>query len=153
MPKIEDILDQVGQARYISIVDLAKGYWQVPVVKEDRHKMAFVTNNGLYQLKVMPFGLCGAPATFQRMMDQVIKGMNHFASSYLDDLIVFSTSWESHLSNLRAVLDRLNEVMLTTKPSKYQFAMAECTYLGHVVGNGVVKPESEKLEVVEQFQL
>ena len=84
----------------------------------------------------MPFRLCGAPATFQRMMDQVVRGMNHFASAYLDDLIVFITSWESHLSNLRAILSRLNEVGLTTKPSKCQFAMAECTYLGHVVGNG-----------------
>ena len=153
MPRIEDILDQVGQARYISTLDLAKGYWQVPVVEDDRHKTAFVTNKGLYQFKVMPFGLCGAPATFQRMMDQVIRGMNHFASAYLDDLIIFSTSWESHLSNLRAVLSRLSEVGLTTKPSKCQFAMAECTYLGHVVGNGVVKPEPGKLEAVEQFQL
>ena len=92
MPRIDDILDQVGQARYITTLDLAKGYWQVPVAEEDRPKTAFITPRGLYQFKMMPFGLCGAPATFQRMMDQVIRGMHKFASAYLDDLIVFSST-------------------------------------------------------------
>ena len=90
MPRVDDILDQVGQAKYITTLDLAKGYWQVPVAEEDRHKMAFITTKGLYQFKMMPFGLCGVPATFQRMMDEVIRGMSQFASAYLDDLIVFS---------------------------------------------------------------
>ena len=74
MPQIDDILDQVGQARYITTLDLAKGYWQVLVAEEDQPKTAFITPRGLYQFKRMPFGLCGAPATFQRMMDQVIRG-------------------------------------------------------------------------------
>ena len=102
---------------------------------------------------MMPFGLCGAPATFQRMMDEVIRGMDKFASAYLDDLIVFSYNWEDHLTHLRVMLNRLGEVGLTTKPSKCQLAMAECTYLGHVVGNGVVKPETTKLQTIEQFPL
>ena len=109
MPRIDDILDQVGQARYITTLDLAKGYWQVPVAEEDRTKTAFITPRGLYQFKMMPFGLCGAPATFQRMMDQVIRGMHKFASAYLDDLIIFSTTWEDHLTHLKAVLSRLQE--------------------------------------------
>ena len=78
MPRIDDILDQVGQARYITTLDLAKGYWQVPVAEEDHPKTAFITPRGLYQFKMMPFGLCGAPATFQRMMDQVIRGCTNF---------------------------------------------------------------------------
>ena len=110
MPQIDDILDQVGQARYITTLDLAKGYWQVPVAEEGRPKTAFITPRGLYQFKRMTFGLCGAPATFQRMMDQVIRGMHKFASAYLDDLIVFSTKWEDHLMHLRAVLSRLQEL-------------------------------------------
>ena len=89
----------------------------------------------------MPFGLYGAPAIFQQMMDQVIRGMHKFASAYLDDLIIFSTMWEDHLTHLRAVLSQLQELGLTTKPSKCQFGMTECTYLGLKVGNGVVKPE------------
>lgn len=100
---------------------------------------------------MMPFGLCGAPATFQRMMDQVIKGLHKFANAYLDDLIIFSATWEDHLTHLRAVLSRLQELGLTTKPSKCQFAMTECTYLGHVVGSGVVKPEESKLTAIKQF--
>ena len=151
MPRIDDILDQVGQARYITTLDLAKGYWQVPVAEEDRPKTAFITPRGLYQFKMMPFGLCGAPATFQRMMDQFIRGMHKFASAYLDDLIVFSSIWEDHLTHLRAVLSRLQELGLTTKPSKCQFGMSECTYLGHVVGNGVVKPEEGKLRAIDQL--
>ena len=82
-------MDQVGQAKYITTLDLAKGYWQVPVAEKDRHKTAFVTIKGLYQFRVMPFGLCGAPVTFQRMMDEVTRGMNQFANAYLDDLIEF----------------------------------------------------------------
>ena len=150
MPRIDDILDQVGQARYITTLDLAKGYWQVPVAEEDHPKTAFITPRGLYQFKMMLFGLCGAPATFQRMME-VIRGMHKFASAYLDDLNIFSTTWEDHLTHLRAVLSRLQELRLTTKPSKCQFAMTECTYLGHVLGNGVVKPEEGKLRTIEQF--
>ena len=141
MPRMEEILDQVGQAKYITTLDLAKGYWQVPVAEADKHKTAFITPRGLYQFKMMPFGLCGAPATFQRMMDQVIRGLHKFANAYLDDLIIFSASWEEHKTHLRAVLRRLQELGLSTKPSKCQFTMTECTYLGHVVGNGVVKPK------------
>ncbi|XP_065901363.1 uncharacterized protein [Dysidea avara] len=153
MPRVDDILDKVGQARYISTLDLAKGYWQVPVAVEDRPKTAFITPQGLYQLRMMPFGLCGAPATFQRMMDHVIRGMNKFASAYLNDLFVFSSSWEDHLEHLQAVLKRLQSLGLTAKPSKCQLAMTECKYLGHVVGNGVVKPERGKLQAIAQFPL
>ena len=90
MPQIDDILDHVDQARYITTLDLAKGYWQVLVAEEDWPKTAFITPRGLYQFKMMLFGLCRVPATFQRMMDQVIRGMHKFASVYLDDLIVYS---------------------------------------------------------------
>ena len=83
------------------------------------------------------------------MMDKVIRRISQFASAYLDDLIVFSAMWEDHLSYLRAVLVRLREVGLTTKPSKCQLAMAQCTYLGHIVGNGVVKPEATKLHTIQ----
>jgi len=84
-------------------------------------------------------------------VDEVIWGMNQLMGAYLDDLIVFSATWDDHLAHVRAVLNRLSEVGLTTKPSKCQLAMEECTNLGQVIGNGVVKPETAKLQ--EQFPL
>ena len=99
----------------------------------------------------MPFGLKGAPATFQRMMDRVLHGLGEFAAAYLDDIVIHSSSWEEHLAHLRAVLERLRAAGLTAKPRKWQFAMAQCVYLGHVVGNGLICPEQSKMEAVEVF--
>ena len=151
MPRIDDMIDQLGKASFISTLDLTRGYWQVPVVDSDRPKTAFITPFGLYQFKTMPFGLQGAPATFQRMMDRLIQGLEGFTAAYLDDLVIYSSTWEEHLQHLRQVFKRLQEAGLTAKPKKCQFAMNQCKYLGHVVGNGVVQPESGKVNVVNSF--
>ena len=151
MPRINDLIDGLGQAKFINTLDLTKGYWQMPVAEEDRHKTAFVTPKGLFQFRVMPFGLSGAPASFQRMIDRLIDGLQDFAAAYLDDLVVFSSTWEDHMQQLREVLQRLRKAGLTAKPSKCQFGMQTCTYLGHIVGNGVVQPEVTKLAAVENF--
>ncbi len=151
MPRIDDLLDKLGQARYITTLDLARGYWQVPVAMRDRAKTAFTTPMGLYQFRVMPFGLSGAPATFQRMMDTLLRGTENFAAAYLDDLVVYSATWEDHCRHVRQVLLRLREHGLTAKPSKCQFGMHQCVYLGHVVGGGQVRPEVGKLLAVENF--
>ena len=90
MPRTDELLDKLGNAKYITTLDLARGYWQVPMAEKDRPKTAFITPNGLYQFRVMPFGLNGAPATFQRMMDQVIRGLESFSGDYLDDIAIFS---------------------------------------------------------------
>lgn len=84
MPRVDDLIDKVGSARYISTLDLPKGYWQVSVADTDREKTAFTTPYGLFQFKRMPFGLKGAPATFQRMVDKLLNGMSDFASAYID---------------------------------------------------------------------
>ena len=152
MPRIDDILDHLGKSQYISTMDLTRGYWQVPVEQQARPKTAFATPFGLFQFKMMPFGLQGAPATFQRLMDQVIQGMDSFASAYLDDLIIFSSSWEDHMRHLHCVLERLVGAGLTVKSSKCQFGMSKCTYLGHVIGSGIVSPEPSKVLVVQRFE-
>lgn len=97
----------------------------------------------------MPFGLNGAPATFQRMMDSLLQGME----SFTDDLVVYGTTWQEHCGHIRQVLQRLREQGLTAKPSKCQFAMQQCVYLGHVVGSGQVRPETDKLQAVETFPI
>ena len=153
LSEADEMLDQLGTARFISTLDLTRGYWQVPVAKEARHKTAFVTPFGLYHFNVMPFGLQGAPATFQRLMDGVIRGLEGRCAAYLDDLIIFSHSWAEHLVHIREVLSRLQGAGLTAKPSKCHFGMLECTYLGHVVGKGVVQPEPSKIQAVINFPI
>ena len=153
MPRVDDLIDQIGQlqAKFIFTLDLTRGYWQVPVAEEARHKTAFITPFGLFQFIVMPFGLSGAPATFQQMMDHLLRGSEEFALAYLDDLVVYTSSWEDHLQCVRLILDKLRRAGLTAKPKKCQFGMAECVYLGHVVGSGVVRPEKSKVEAVKLF--
>ena len=150
MPRVDELLDRLGKATYLSTIDLARGYWQVPVSPPDRYKTAFTTPYGFFQFKRMPFGLSGAPATFQRMMDQLTNDME-FAAAYMDDLVVYSNTWEEHLQHLQATLQRLQTAGLTAKPNKCQFAFAECTHLGHIVGGGQVKPLPSKLQAIQDF--
>ena len=151
MPRIDDLIDLLGKAKYISTLDLTRGYWQVPLAEEARHKTAFVAPFGLYQFNVMPFGLKGAPATIQRLMDGVIRGLDDLCAAYLDDVIIFSSSWEEHLKHLSIVFARLREAGLTVKPAKCTLGAATCTYLGHMVGNGAVCTEPSKLQAVADF--
>ena len=151
MPRVDELIDRLGSANYISTLDLSRGYWQVPMSAQSRAKTAFVTSYGLFEFNVMPFGLQGAPSTFQRMMDQLLRGLEDCAAAYLDDLVIHNATWPEHLASLRKVLERLRTAGLTAKPSKCHFAMKECTYLGHIVGNGQVRPEIGKLTAVEDF--
>eukprot|EP00731_Ephydatia_muelleri_P034670 Em0071g11a len=116
--RIDDTLDVLAGSCWFSTLDLASGYWQVEVDDKDREKTAFSTPFGLYQFKVMPFGLCNAPATFQRLMELVLLGL-HWTSClvYLDDIIIFSKSVNEHLRQLEEVLDRLRGAGLKTKPN------------------------------------
>lgn len=138
IPLIEDLLDQLGEAQYLSKLDLNKGFYQIPVDEKDQPKTAFCTPWGKYEFKRMPFGLRNAPATFQRFMHVVLGGLEQTAESYIDDVIVFSRTWEEHLVHLRQTLERLRQYQLTAKPSKCQWGASSLTYLGHVVGHGKV---------------
>ena len=153
MPRIDDLIDKLGKAKYITTLDLTRGYWQVPLKPEARSKTAFVTPFGLYQFTVMPFGLSGAPATFQRMMDNLTRGLSESTGAYLDDLVIYSSTWKDHLRQVRAVLSRLRGAGLTAKPRKCQFGMSKCIYLGHVVGSGTVSPDPSKLEAIRSFPI
>ena len=153
MPRIDELLDRFGKAKFLTTLDLARGYWQVPMSWSSKEKTAFITLQGLFQFTAMPFGLQGAPATFQRMMNQLLRGMGDYAAAYLDDLIVFTTSWEGHLQHLRSVLWRLQEAGLTAKPSQCQFAMQQCVYLGHTMGGGQVRPETSKIAAVSEWKV
>lgn len=114
--------------------------------------MAFVMPWGKYHFKVMPFGLVGAPATFQRMMNDILAGLESYAAAYMDDVVIFSADWDEHLQHLKVVFGKLQESGLTVRRTKCQLGRMECTYLGHVMGQGKVKPEAVKVQAVQTFQ-
>ena len=102
LPRIEDLLDQFGQARYFSTLDLSSGFWQIKIHPDSREKTAFTVPQGLFEFAVMPFGLTNAPGVFQRLMQQVLMGLNpengpDFVSAYIDDVLIFSRTLEEHM--------------------------------------------------------
>lgn len=151
MPRIDELLDRMAGGNYLTTLDLCKGYWQIPLDPAAIPKSAFVTPFGLYQCRVMPFGMKNAPATFQRMADQLLEGFQDFACAYLDDIAVYSRTWEDHLKHLSMVLKRLQAAGLTLKPDKCHVGMAEVQYLGHRVGSGKQRPEPAKVEAIANW--
>ncbi len=107
MPRVDDLLERIGRAKYITTLDLCKGYWQVPLEPTSRPYTTFRTPIGLYQFTVLPFGLHGAPATFQRLMDKVLQGCEEWSAAYLDDVVIHSNSWQEHLRHLKQTLEKL----------------------------------------------
>ena len=134
LPRIDMTLDTLHGSLWFTTLDLLSGYWQVEMAKGDRDKTAFCTTEGLFQFKVMPFGLCNAPACFQRLMDLVLSGLQWSQCLvYLDDIIVLGRSFNEHIQNLDSVFQRLQRSGLRLKPSKYAFFRKEVQYLGHVI--------------------
>ncbi|XP_069586606.1 uncharacterized protein, partial [Ranitomeya imitator] len=141
MPRIEELLEKLAGADYLTIMDLSRGYWQIPLSPEAQEKSAFITPFGLYESTVMPFGMKNAPATFQRMVNRLLQGLETYAVAYLDDIAIFSSSWKEHLQHLEEVLRRIHQAGLTIKPGKCQMGKREVHYLGHRVGEGTMEPE------------
>ena len=153
VPNQEDILNKVGNARYITKLDLTKGFWQIPIKEEDRHLTAFQTSQGLMQFRVMPFGLVNALQKFCRMVRKLLKEMDD-ADSYVDDLFIYtmpmdpSQEWSRHLESLRTVLQALRDNNLTAKPSKCVIGAQETDALGHMIGRGLQWPQKEKVDKI-----
>ena len=122
MPLIEDIINRVGAAVFLTKMDLSEGFYQVRIHPADQPKTAIVTPIGKFQLVKMPFGLRNAPTTFQRLMDRVLDGMEGYAAPYIDDILVFSTTWDLHLQHLSLVLDRIQDAGVTVKLGKCAWA-------------------------------
>ena len=137
LPRVDDTLDTLGGSKYFTTLDLASGYWQVDVATEDRQKTAFTTPEGLYQFKVMPFGLCNAPATFQRLMDRVLGGLKWSSCLvYFDDTIVVGSNFKDHTN--RIARSRVEAY----KPTKCQQHIA---FLGHIVSaSGIATDPAKK---------
>ena len=152
LPRIDDILDTLGQAHYFSTLDLASGYWQIEMDPATKDKSAFTTHAGLFEFERMPFGLCNAPATFQRLMQAVLAGMEwKFCFVYLDDILVCSRTLEEHLDHLQQVFNRLRKAGLTLKPKKCSFLQDQVIYLGHVISSKGIAPDPAKTQKVKDF--
>lgn len=152
MPRVDELVERLGKAEFITTVDLTKGYYQVPLAPEDRQKSAFVTPMGKFEYTRMPFGLKGAPTTFQRLMDKILSPCHPYSSSYIDDIVIFSKTWQEHLEHIREVFARLRAAGLKAKPRKCFFGMFECDYLGHTVGRSKVRPDDIKINAIRNFQ-
>ena len=127
-------LEALGGAKFFSSVDLLSGYWQVEMDPVSREKTAFVTHAGLCEFTTMPVGLCNALGTFQCLMECVLRGLTwQIALIYLDDVLIYSQTFEEHLQHLRLVFDRFREAGLKLKPSKCHFGQTKVNYLGHVI--------------------
>lgn len=150
LPRMEDCIDQIGSANFVTKLDLLKGFWQVPLTARAQDISAFITPDGLYTYNVMPFGLKNAPSTFQRLMNKVLDGLEGCAA-YLDDVVVFSDTWPQHMERLEKLFIKLATAELTVNLSKCEFAKATVQYLGKIVGKGVVRPVEAKVEAIWNF--
>jgi predicted aspartyl protease len=149
MPRIEDTKDQLYGAKIFSTLDLKAGYWQVPMAEEDKQKTAFITKYGLYQWRCMPFGLCNAPATFQRLMDAILRGLKwQCCLVYLDDVIVFSRNLEEHEKHLRQIFTAIDKAGLRLNPAKCRFGQEEIEYLGHIVSAKGILPSPKNVDPI-----
>ncbi|XP_069168027.1 uncharacterized protein [Procambarus clarkii] len=150
MPRVSGCIDQVGSARYVSKVDLLKGYYQISLSPEARKILAFVTPDGLYQYKVLPFGMKNSGSCFQRMMNEMLRGAEG-CTVYIDDIVVCADDWKTHLERLKELFRRLEEANLTVNLAKSEFGKAHLEYLGFVIGQGEVTPVDHKVSAIREY--
>lgn len=148
LPLIDDILALLGKSVCFSTLDLRSGYWQVALDEVDREKGAFTCHLGLFNFRVMPFGLSNAPGIFTQLMSIVLEGLEGFAMAYLDDVLVFSKTPDEHIKHLEKVMERLREHNLKVKLPKCQFMKDETKYLGFIIDKEGIKPDLDKVEII-----
>ena len=152
LPRVDDTLDTLSGSQWFSTLDLISGYWQVSMSPPDQEKTAFCTTEGLFEFTKMPFGLCNAPATFQRLMDLILSGLQwQSCLVYLDDIIIIGRTFLEHLNNLKNVFTRLREAGLKLQPPKCAFCQKKVSFLGHVVSADGVATDPSKLDKVQNW--
>lgn len=147
----KELLFEVGGAQFISVLDLTKGYWQIPMKDDAKPFTAFVTHSGHYQWKVLPFGMKNAGSTFQKSMDQALFPHRKYCRSYIDDLAIYSASWNQHLHHIDQVFKTLRDIGLTVNLEKCDFGKNSVKFLGHVIGSGKHSPDPEKVEAIKKL--
>lgn len=148
MPRVDELIERLGNANFLTTLDLCKGYWQVPLTESSKDFTTFRVPSGLFRFRMMPFGLHGAPATFQRLVDEVLRGADGYAAAYIDDIVIFSRTWEEHVRHLADVFQRIQAAGLVINAKKCHIAKAEVQYLGYVIGGGGIRPQVGKVEAI-----
>ena len=153
LPRIDELFDQLGGSRYYSKIDLRSGYHQLKIREDDIPKIAFRTRYGHYEFLVMPFGLTNAPAAFMDLMNRVFRPyLDQFVIVFIDDILVYSKTWEEHEQHLRIVLQTLREHQLYAKKEKCDFWLTEVKFLGHVISGQGISVDPAKIETVLQWE-
>jgi hypothetical protein len=154
LPRIDDLLDSISGMKYFTSLDLTSGYYQIRITEEDVLKTAFQTPFGLYQFKVLTFGLTNAPSTFQSVMNDMLRPyVGKFVVVYLDDILIFSKTAEEHRSHLRQVLQTLRENQFYANPKKCDFMKEEVSFLGHRLSANGLKVDPEKVRAVADWKV
>jgi len=154
LPRIDDLLDQLSGNAWFTTLDLKSGYWQIKIRSEDKEKTAFSVGNGLWQFTVMPFGLCNAPATFERLMERILQGLiTKICLVYLDDVIVFGKTFEEMVENLKQIFIRFREANLRINPKKCSLFGRQVKYLGHIITANGISTDPEKTNAVVEWPI
>ena len=155
LPLIEDCLERCKRARYMTIIDLADAYHHIEMEPESEAATAFVTKDGLFHWKVMPYGATGCPGAFQRYVDRVLRGLvGDICTAYFDDIVIYTDGdFNQHLIDLERVLTRLREYGLRAKMKKCHFAYDEVIFVGHLVRNGTIMPDPSKLDAIKKIPI
>lgn len=146
-PLIEEIIAKTSGAEWFSTLDINSAFWSIPLRIKDRYKTAFVTQDGHWQWKCLPFGLKNSPSIFQRILSNIIRrnDLSAFCMNYIDDIIIFSKSFEEHIEHLQKLLQAIYEEGFRLKFVKCSFAESEVKYLGHIISKNTVRPTTENL--------
>ena len=149
LPRIHDTLTTLSGSAWFSTLHLKSGYWQVGIHPKDKEKTAFSGGSGLYHFTVMPFELCNAPATFERLMEMVLRELTwKTCLVYLDDIMVMGKTFEEHLTNLEEVFSRMKEANLKLNPKKCLLFQKEVEFLGHTVSSNGIKTTETKIKAI-----
>ena len=152
IPSADDIFFALGKSKFRTCLDMKQGFWQIPIREQDKEKTAFGTDAGIFEYNRMPFGLSGSPAVFQNCMNAVLGDIRHFALAFVDDIIVFSETFEEHIKHLEEVFSRLRKANLRLKISKCDFVKEKLNYLGHIISNEGISVDPEKVSAVANMQ-
>lgn len=152
IPIIDDILNRLASSKIFSTLDLKCGYWQIPLSKETARKTAFTTRKGHFEFKRLPFGLKNAPSQFSRIM-QMLLGNLPFVEVYIDDVIIHSKDWVEHLNHLKSVFDKVKEASMKLNRGKCCFGKREIQVLGHVIVDGQIKMENDKIHAIKNMEI